>query len=272
MSDRATRKLANLGAGLLLTTGALVAIGSAARAEATEAPANFTSANAWRADLRVSLLHAGSTRAEVERALGRPTKATSLGSGGEDAVLFYADQPVRTRVVLTRGRVSEVSLDVAYFDPGPLPPRARVVKATMVRNGVTDLLGTPGSVQGWTEAERTLEQMTFAAPDEPEFSVFLVDGLVVDVRLGHTKPSDIACLLLPAATAEAPSRTDLSIGLTPAQAGPLLGSLESSTYFALKGQPVYYDTYRDRQGSGLVSVTFIGGVLTTFKIWSPSAS
>ena len=102
MSDRATRKLANRGAGLLLTAGALVAIGSVARTEATEAPANVTSANVRRADLRVSLLHAGSTRADVERALGRPTKATSLGSGGEDAVLFYADQPVRTRVVLNR--------------------------------------------------------------------------------------------------------------------------------------------------------------------------
>jgi hypothetical protein len=127
-------------------------------------------------------------------------------------------------------------------------------------------------MQRWTEAGRALEQMTFAAPGEPEFSVFLADGLVVDARLGHTKPSDIACLLLPSATAEAPSRTDLSIGLTPAQAGPLLGSLESSTHFVLKGQPVDYDTYHDRQGSGLVSVTFIGDVLTTFKIWPPSAS
>src|SRR5215472_17562037 len=119
MSDHPTRKLTNLGAGLLLTAVALVAIGAAARAEATMALANVTSANVRRSDLRVSLLHAGSTRAEVERALGRPTKATSLGSGGEDAVLFYADQPVRTRVVLTGGRVTEVSLDVAYIDPAP---------------------------------------------------------------------------------------------------------------------------------------------------------
>jgi hypothetical protein len=272
MSDRVRRKLANLGAGMLLTAAALVAIGSAAWAEATEAPANVTSANVRRADLRVSLLHAGSTRAEVERALRHPTKATSLGSGGEDAVLFYADQPVWTRVVLTRGRITEVLLDVAYFDPSLLPPRARVVKATMVRNGVTDLLGMPSSVQRWTEAGRALEQMTFAAPGEPEFSVFLADALVVDVRLGHTKPSDIAYLLLPAVIAEAPSRTDLSIGLAPAQASPLLGSLESRTHFVLKGRPVDCDTYRDRQDSGLVSVTFIGGVLTAFKIWPPSAS
>jgi hypothetical protein len=251
-----------LGAGLLLAAGALVAVGSAARTEV----------NVRRVDLRASLLHSGSTRADVARALGRPTTATSLSSDGEDSVLFYADEPVRTRVVLSRGRVTEVSLNVAYFDPGPLPPRARVVKATMIRDGVMDLLGTPRSVQLWTEAGRGLEQMTFSAPGEPEFSVFLADGLVVDVRLGHTKPSDIACLLLPAAAVEVPSRTDLSIGLTLAQAGPLLGSLESSTHFALKGQPVDYNTYRDRQGSGLVSVTFIGGVLTTFKIWPPSAS
>jgi hypothetical protein len=147
-----------------------------------------------------------------------------------------------------------------------------VVKVTMVRNGVTDLLGAPSSVQWWTEAGRALEQMPFTAPGEPEFSVFLADGLVVDVRLGITKPSDIACLLLPAATAEATSHTGISIGLTPAQASPLLGSLELSTHFALKGQPVDYDTCRDWQGSGLVSVIFLGGVLTAFKIWPPSAS
>jgi len=272
MPYRATRKLTNLGAGLLLTAGALVAIGSAPRAGAAEAPADVTSANVRRTGLRASLLHMGSTRADVERALGRPTVVTPLGFGDDDALLFYADQPVRTRVVLTRCRVTEVSLDVAYFDPAPLPRRARGVKATMVRRGVTDLLGAPSTVHRWTEAGRALEQMTFTASGEPEFSVFLADGLVVNVRLGHVRPPDIACLVLPAAAPETPPRTDLSVGLTPAQATPLLGSLESSTHFTLKGQPVDYDTYRDRRGSGLISVTFIGGVLTTFKIWPPSES
>jgi hypothetical protein len=111
MPDRATRKLANLNAGLLLTAGALVAIGSAGRAGAAETPANVTSANVPRADLRASLLHAGSTRAEVERRIGASDKGNlARFRRAKTRCCFYADQPVWTRVVLTRGRVTEVSL------------------------------------------------------------------------------------------------------------------------------------------------------------------
>jgi hypothetical protein len=94
--------------------------------------------------LRASLLHADSTGADVERVLGKPTVATDLGEPESgDTALVYANEPVRTRITLTAGRVAAIAVDVAYVDPVPLPARARVIKATMVRGGVTGLLGTP---------------------------------------------------------------------------------------------------------------------------------
>lgn len=151
-------------------------------------------------DCPASRLHAGSTGGEVKRVLGEPTTATELGAPGSgDMALVYAREPVQTRVTLTANRVTSIALDVVYIDPAPLPMRARVIKATMVRNGVAGLLGVPTADKRWTEAGRDFEQMTFANAGEPEFSVFLVDGLVIDVRLGQTGRLDLGpwcCRLL----------------------------------------------------------------------------
>jgi hypothetical protein len=175
----------------------------------------------------------------------------------------YASEPVRTRVVLTANRVISIALDVVYFDPAPLPMEAQAIKATMVRNGVTTLLGTPAADRWWTDAGRDFERMTYTSAGEPEFSVFLIDGLVIDVRLGHDRPAQIASLLLPAAS----TGNQLTIGQSPAQAAPFLGLMETTTHFGLKGQTVEYNTYHERDGEGLVTATFVGGVLTAFAIW-----
>jgi hypothetical protein len=69
----------------------------------------------------------------------------------------------------------------------------------MMRGGVTGLLGTPEFVRRWIETGRDIEQMIFARSGEPEFSVFLNDGLVVDVTLGRERPPGITSILLPTA-------------------------------------------------------------------------
>jgi hypothetical protein len=174
--------------------------------------------------------------------------------------------------VLTEGRVTAISLDLLYIDPAPLPARARALKATMVRGGVVGLLGQPDHDERWFESGRVLEQMMFAAPGEPEFSVFLADGLLVDVRPGRERLSGLAAMMLPPTTSDTTVVQDLAIGLTIDQATPFLGARESSARFAFKGQPVEYATYREREGNRLVSLTFTGGVLTAFHIWPGSES
>jgi hypothetical protein len=40
----------------------------------------------------------------------------------------------------------------------------------------------------------------------------------------------------------------------------------------LKGQPTQYATYHEREGGGFVSLTFMGGTLTAFSVWSPNST
>ena len=268
MRPKTTRN--TIGAGLLFVASTFGAVGPMSASHAFAQAAQEAGETIRRVAPPVCLLHAGSTAADVERVLGQPSVTTDLGGPESgDATLLYADELVRTRVVLKAGRVAAIALDVVYIDPGPLPSRARVIKATMVRDGVTGLLGRPSVDQRWTDTGRAIEQMTFIRPGEPEFSVFLADGLVVDVRSGRERPPGMTSMSLPIAAADASVANQLAIGFTPVQAAPLLGPVETSIHFVFKGQPVEYATYHERDGKGLVTVTFMGGVSTAFTIWPP---
>jgi hypothetical protein len=225
-----------------------------------------------RSDLHVSVLHAGAAAADVERVLGPPSVAIELDSSKSGNTELIYDEPLRTRVVLTRGIVTEITLDLAHFDPKPLPGRARVLKPKMVRGGVVALLGRPDRDNQWTESGLKIEQMLFSALDEPEFSVILADDLVVDVRLGRERPSGISCMVLPASLPDASIESGLKIGMSTAQASSLFGPPAETITSSFKGQRIEYVTYQGRDGATLISLTFTGGVLTAFKIWPPDAS
>ena len=103
-------------------------------------------------NMQVGLLHAGSTDVDVRSVLGQPTLVTELSAPEDGHVaLLYAAGPVRTHVVLQGGKVTGIELDVVSIDPELLPERARVIKATMMRDGVTILLGVPVEEHQWTE-------------------------------------------------------------------------------------------------------------------------
>jgi hypothetical protein len=227
-----------------------------------------------RIELRVSLLHAGAEAVDVERVLGQPTTTTVIEeSPGGRRVLVYAEAPVRTQVLLTDSRVTAIALDLPHIDIMLLPAPARMVKPMMVRAGVLALLGRPNADERWTVYGRAIEQMMFARAGQADFSVFLTDGLVVDVRAGAEKPPNILQVVLPAAIPDASVGSDLSIGLNPRQAAPLLGPAAwAATTSTFKGQPVLHATHFERDGHRLVSLTFTGGALTAFAIWPPGAA
>jgi hypothetical protein len=227
-----------------------------------------------RIELRVSLLRAGAEAADVERVLGRPTTTTVIeDSPGGRRVLVYAEAPVRTQVLLTDGRVTAIALDLPHIDITLLPAPARMVKPMMMRAVVLALLGRPNADERWTVSGRAIEQMKFARADHADFSVFLADGLVVDVRPGAERPPNILHVVLPAAIPDASVGSDLSIGLNPNQAARLLGPAAwAATTSTFKGQPVLHATHFERDGHRLVSLTFTGGALTAFAIWPPGAA
>lgn len=261
-------------AGLLAAVGAF-SIGPSVTTEAFAQTAPEMSEGARHVDLPAARLHAGSTAADVERIMGEPSAATELGGlSNGDTTLVYSDEPVQTRITLRAGRVSAIALDVAYVEPLRLPVRAHVIKATMMRGGVIHLLGTPYDDLQWVETGRKLEQMIFTAAGEPEFSVFLCDGLVVDAAVGRNRPPNLASMLLPVAVSDADAAVNhqLALGLSDAQVAQLVGPSESTTRFLFKNQPVEYATYRRRGEQDLITATFIGGVLTAFTLWPSDES
>jgi hypothetical protein len=225
---------------------------------------------ALHVDMRVTALRAGAQAAEVERVLGQPTAASVIEeSGGDHRVLLYGAEPVRTRITITDARVTSIALDLVSIDKAALPPQARLVRPMMLRNGVLTLLGKPeADNKSMSAAGIEIEQMRFSRASEHPFTVFLADGLVVDVRLGNEAPPDILRVVLPGPIPDASMGTDLRIGLSLEQTASLLGvAAWMPIQSKFKGQPVLYATYHERSGNRLVSVTFTGGMLTAFSIW-----
>jgi len=199
------------------------------------------------------------------------TYSTAFADSASDhRVLVYADEPIRAEVVLTNGRVTAVELDLLLIDSRLLPAHGRIAKPTMVREAVLALLRKPNADETWMASGLKIEQMRFARTGESEFSVFLANGSVVDVRPGAERPAAIARVILPEAVPDAEAGTGLRIGLNQRQAASLLGPAAwMVTASTVKGQPVLSATYRERDGCRLVSLTFTGGVLTSFAIWYP---
>jgi outer membrane protein assembly factor BamE (lipoprotein component of BamABCDE complex) len=224
-----------------------------------------------RISMRVSRLYAGADAAEVERVLGRPTTSTVLGGPEVNNLAFrYTEEPVETNVALTGGRVTAVALDLLHIDIASLPASARMLKPTMVRGAVLALLGRPKTDETWMASGLEIEQMIYARVGEPDFSVFLADSLVIDVRTGAEKPPRIEHIVLPAAVPDALVGPGLSVGLNPKQAAAFLGRpVWEPITSALMGQPVLSATYQERGGPRYASLTFTGGTLTFFSIWSP---
>jgi len=227
-----------------------------------------------RLDMPVSLLEAGAAAAEAERVLGRPT-ATALfdGAVGADRALIYGDGPARTRVTITSGRVSAIALDLLAIDAATVPARARMVKPMMRRGGVLALLGRPAENETRIGSGVALEEMRFATAGEPDFSLLLADGVVVEVKPGGGERPALPRLTLPAAISDAAVGQDLRIGLSPSQARSLLGPpVWPATIATLAGQPVLHATHHERGGSRFVSLTYVGGALTAFALWSPDTA
>ena len=249
-------------------TAALAVPQPETRSAFRSAAASATAGSVERVNMRVSQLEAGADVDDVERILGRPTTMERFDeASGDNRALIYADQPVRTRITIKGGRVTEIALDLAHIDETALPTHGRMVQSTMTRGGLLALLGKPIKVDKWTESGLEIEQMAFKPAGERDFSVFLVGGVVVDVRPGAERPSGIARVVLPAPILDTPAEADLRIGMTPQQAAHVLGEELWRTTYSFKGQTAVYAVYQTTDGHGRISVTFARDTLTAFVFW-----
>jgi hypothetical protein len=224
--------------------------------------------------LRSSRLYEGMTLPQAKSIMGEPIGRKAFD---DVEVLIFDDEGVQTRVTLVDNRLVGVSLDLAGIAEDDLPRSARAVKAGMTRNGVVLLLRKPVEDRRWESSGLSMEQMLFKSEGADEVSVFLANGLVVNVRTGRDSPADLLRVTLPVDPIEVETGTRmreaeglapaLRIGMPPEEVRALYGSPCLTQATSFKGLPVQYLLYELRGGSGYLRLTFTGNALTEFEMW-----
>ena len=222
--------------------------------------------------VRSSQLHLGMSAADVVHVMGDAQESTTFPDTDIRELTFTAET-IPTKVVLTRDKVSSISLNVARLDEARLPAFARTALLGMSSMGVRDMLGDPCDIRHYEYYEVTLDQWIFECGDDPTISVFFVEDRVVTKTLGSAVPADIFRVVLPAPLGLA-ARSTAEDGAVPgastSELQVLFGKPKLEVDYLFDGQPAAHALYQTRDHHTL-SVYFLGGVLieiTDIGTWS----
>jgi hypothetical protein len=225
--------------------------------------------------VNASRLRLGMEAAEVVRIMGNAPRSNASPDAQSEA-LYYAAEPIPTRVVLTGRRVSSISLDIARLDDVRLPAFTRTALLGMSSRGVRDMLGAPADARHYEYFGIRLDQLIFERGLDPFVSVFFVGDRVVNKALGSAVPADIFRLILPAKPDTAPRTAEDAavIGASANDLEAMLGKVALQVIYRINGQPAAHALYETRDHHTL-SVYFLGGVVTEITdvgIWSIDAA
>jgi hypothetical protein len=137
------------------------------------------------------------------------------------------------------------------------------------------MLGTPVDDRLRDGYGMTIEQMIFERPQEPDVSVFLVDGRVAAKKLGRSFPADILGFALPLAADPGDEEIDdvadrskgpgrLQVGMKASELQALFGAPKLHVDYTFKGRPAGHAIYETMPGKSFGRFTYIDGVLTEF--------
>ena len=216
--------------------------------------------------VRGSRIHLGMAAAEVLRVMGDGPQSNT--SGDTDLqVLNFPAEPIPTKVVLTGGKVSSISLDIARLDNVRLPEFTRKALPGMSSEGVRFMLGAPTDARHYEYFGIKLDQLIFERADDPTASVFFVKDRVVTKTAGTAVPADIFRVVLPAPPDPAVSNTaeeGAVVGAPASDLQTLIGTPKLRVDYSFNGQPAAHALYQTRDHHTL-SVYFVGGVLTEIE-------
>jgi hypothetical protein len=225
--------------------------------------------------LNASRLRLGMEAAEVVRIMGNAPRSDASADSEAEA-LYYAAEPIPTRVVLTGRRVSSISLDIARLDDVRLPAFTRTALLGMSSQGVRDMLGVPTDTRHHEYFGIKLDELIFERGLDPAVSVFFVGDHVVNKALGPAVPEDIFRLILPTRPDTAPRTAEDAavIGASANDLEAMLGKPILQVIYGINGQPAAHALYETRDHHTL-SVYFLGDVateITDVGIWSIDAA
>jgi hypothetical protein len=144
--------------------------------------------------VHASGLHLGMSPSEVARIMGNAVQNEADADVGVSVIDFPAE-PITTKVTITDGKVSGVTLDIAKRDERRLPAFGRLAWPGMSSASVRYLLGTPRDVRTYRFFGIKLDELIFRRPSEPDVSVFFVADHVVaeQVRGIFRSTSFVSC-------------------------------------------------------------------------------
>ena len=178
---------------------------------------------------------------------------------------------IPSKVILTDGKVSRVTLDTFRADKDDLPAFSHKAWPGMASSAVRRMLGEPTDVLHHMFFGINVDQLVFAHAGETEVSVFLRDDRVIAKALGRNVPINLFRVDLPSpplAQREA-SMTTPHVGLRTSDIEEFYGAIKFRVDFVFNGQPasrVIFETDRTRTYAG---ITLVDGVVTEFEDLGP---
>jgi hypothetical protein len=142
--------------------------------------------------VRASGLHLGMASSKVARIMGIAVPSKADADLGVRVIDFPAE-PIATKVTITDGKLSAVTLDIARIDDKRLPALSRFAWPGMSSASVRHLLGTPSDVRTYTFFNIRLDELIFRRSSEPDVSVLFVADHVVAEQVRSVSGRHLSC-------------------------------------------------------------------------------
>ena len=218
-----------------------------------------------------SELSLGMTAQGITRIMGNPAKEVDFATDGIASRALEFSGAIPTKVILTDGKVSRVTLDTFRVDKNNLPAFSHKAWPGMASSAVQRMLGEPTDVLHHTFFGINVDQLVFAHAGETEISVFLRDGRVIAKALGRNVPANLFRVDLPSpplAQRELPITTP-HVGLRTSDIEELYGVVKYRVDYVFNGQPASRVVFQTDRSRTYVGVTLVDGVATEFEDLGP---
>ncbi len=222
-----------------------------------------------RQALKASSLQEGMTQEQVEHIMGKPTDMKIFPNlDARVEILKFRREPMVTKVSMTDGNLSGVTIEVKPITRSNLPLYAKALQVGMNRQQVIEQMGQPLDERKKDLSIYQFEQLTFRKGNDLPINVLLRDGFVEAISTGLENPSQLLGVMVPAAptlSKQTSGSHRIRIGMSPQQVVALFGPPSSFEQGEVQQQQVSHLIYSALNTNATTRLTFTNNVLTRFS-------
>jgi hypothetical protein len=212
-------------------------------------------------------LHLGMTAQDVTRVMGDAPRETIFAAEGANMRRLEFPGAIPSKVTLTDGRLSRVTLDAFRVDKGDLPAYSHKAWPGMAASAVRRVLGEPADVLHHTLFGINVDQWVYSRAGLADLSMFFRADRVVARAVGREVPADLFVVDLPSppeAKSEGPMSTP-HLGLTASDMQEIYGEAKFRVDYVFNGQPASRVVFETGAKGTFACITFVDGVVTDFE-------